>query len=119
MRHFSLNALVVFLMAAVLAAPVAAQGWSASSGAKARLAGCHDDRPMVPMVPAPGPGSHQCCQSGHDLAFLLASSSPEMSLEVSALIRLPRSAVTLAMLLSLPNLAIVSGDPPILSPLRV
>jgi len=113
-RHFSFKALVVLLVAAVLAAPLAAQESSPSASTKDQPVGCHEDGPMVPT---PEPTSHQCCQSGHDTPFLLASTS-RPSLEVSSLIQLPQGTVV-AVLHSLPNLVIVSGDPPTLSPLRV
>ena len=115
MRQFPLKALLVLLMAAVIAAPLGVQGLP-TSAAKDRPTGCHED---APMLPAPAPSSHQCCQSGHDSAILLASSSSGLSLHVLTLIDLPQGAVPLAVLHTLPGLAIAYGDPPMLLPLRV
>jgi hypothetical protein len=108
-----LSKTVVFvLLSAVLVAPVVVQARLASASVPERPAGCHEDGGKQP---APGPTSHQCCQGGHDFAVLL--SAPGVSLEVSALIQFSQGAMELAALNTLPNPAIVSGDPP--SPLRV
>ena len=119
MRYFPLNALIVLLVAAVLVAPLAplpAQGWSALKGVTDPPAGCHENGPMVP---APAPSNHGCCQSGHHTAFLQISSPAGPSLEALALIELPQAALASASVHSLQGLAIISGDPPIHSPLRV
>jgi hypothetical protein len=113
MQLFS-KAVVFVLLSAVLAAPLAGQALLASAGAQERPAGCHEDSRKPP---APGPTSHQCCQGGHDSAILLPTPGP--SLEVAALVQFPQGSFALAVLSSLPNLATVSGDPPIASPLRV
>lgn len=110
----SSKAIVFVLLSAVLAAPLGEQGLVASAGAHERPAGCHEDSGKPP---APGPTSHQCCQGGHDFAILQPTPGP--SLEVSALVQFSRTAVVLVVLSCLPKLAIVSGDPPIASPLRV
>jgi len=116
MRYFLFKTLVLLLMAAVIAAPLEAQASLTSAGTKDRPAGCHEDGPMVP---APGPSSHQCCQSGHDAAILRPSSAPGLALQVSVLVHFSAGAVALAVANSLSNLEIVSADPPIQPPLRV
>jgi hypothetical protein len=116
MRHFSFKALMVLLMSAVLATPLATPGLQISASSKDRPAGCHEHGPRVP---APVPISHQCCQNTHDAAMLMPSSTPGPSQEVSALIQFSQGAVVPVAFDNLPNLAIVSGDPPNLSPLRV
>jgi hypothetical protein len=116
MRYFPFKSLLFLLMAALLAAPLAPQGLPTSATANDGPSGCHED---APMVPAPAPSTHQCCQSGHDSAILLASSSSGLSLHVLTLIDLPQGAVPLAVLHTLPGLAIAYGDPPMLLPLRV
>jgi hypothetical protein len=116
MRHLPFKALLFLLMAAVLAALLAPQALLTSANANDPPAGCHEHGPIVP---APAPSSHQCCQNGHDSAILLASSSSAPSFYVSAPVGLPQGKVALAVLSGLPSLAIVSGDPPLLSPLRV
>jgi hypothetical protein len=116
MREFPFKTLVALLVGAVLAAPLGAQDLPASSGTTDQPAGCHES---APVAPAPAPSSHQCCQSGHDSAILLAALSSGPSLHISTLIELPQGGVPLAVLHCLPGLAIAYGDPPILSPLRV
>src|SRR5579863_4062860 len=115
MRQFPFKALMFLLMAAVLTAPLAAQGWPTPGNSPGQPAGCHED---APLVPAPAPSSHECCQSGHE-AMLLPSSAPRLELQVSGLIQSPRRAVALTEFNRLPSLAIITGEPPALFPLRV
>jgi hypothetical protein len=109
MQIFS-RAMLFVLLGAVIVAPLAARGF-VTPGGQDGPAGCHEDGKR----PIPGPTSHQCCQGGHDFAILLATPGP--SLEASALIQFSQVATTPTTLNTLPNPAIVSGDPP--SPLRV
>jgi hypothetical protein len=116
MRQFHSKALVFLLMAAMLAAPPAAQGWPTPGDSSGQPAGCHEDAPVVPM---PVPISHQCCQNGHDALMLLPSSAPRAELQLAALVSIPQRAIALAAFNCLPSFAVVSGDPPILFSLRV
>ena len=113
MQAFS-RMLVFLLLAAVITAPLAAQELRPDDPSHERPAGCHED---AGKVPAPGPASHSCCQGGHDLAILQQSSTLPSPLQLSAHFTL--HSVAAAEPGDFLNLVIVSGDPPILSPLRV
>jgi hypothetical protein len=107
---------VLLLLAAVVATPLSAQGLRPDGPSHERPAGCHHDGGSVP---APGPASHSCCQGGHHPAMLQQSSSLRPSLQLSALVVSSPDAPVVAAFHPLPNLVIVSGDPPVMSPLRV
>jgi hypothetical protein len=108
--------LVLLLLAAVIAAPLAAQELRPGISSQERPAGCHEP---AGNVPAPGPTSHSCCQSGHHPAILQQSSISRLSLQGSALMEYCDHAAVVVALGHLPSLVIVSGDPPLTSPLRV
>jgi hypothetical protein len=108
--------MVWLLLAAVIAAPLAAQGVRAQASSQEPPAGCHEDGGKVPE---PGPASHSCCQGGHHPAILQQSSASRSLLEISAVLGSSQNAAVVAELNPLPNLPIVSGDPPVLSALRV
>jgi hypothetical protein len=115
MQTFS-KSLALLLLAAVMTAPLAAQGLGPQIPSHQRPAGCHEPSGNVP---APGPTSHSCCQGAHRPAILQQSSISRLSLQVLALVEYSRRPVMAAALNPLPSLAIVSADPPFLSPLRV
>ena len=115
MQAFS-KMLVFLLLAAVITAPLAAQGLRPDGPSHERPAGCHED---AGNVPAPGPTSHNCCQGGHDLAILQQSSTLPSPLQLAAQVDFMPHSVAAAEPGDFLNLVIVSGDPPILSPLRV
>ena len=115
MQAFS-KMLLFLLLAAVITAPLAAQGLRPDDPSHERPAGCHED---AGKVPAPGPASHRCCQGGHDLAILQQSSTLSSPLQLSAQVDFMPHSVAAAEPGDFLNLVIVSGDPPILSPLRV
>src|ERR1700678_117970 len=90
MRAFS-KTLLVLLLAAVVAAPLAALEFLRDVALHERLAGCHSssdhsssDHDRGGTVPAPRPASHSCCQDAHHPAILLQNSSSRPSLEASA-----------------------------------
>jgi hypothetical protein len=110
------RALVFLLLAAVVAAPLAAQGLRSDRPAHEPPAGCHEDSGRVP---APGPTSHSCCQAGHSPAILQQSSSLQPSLQVSAQVESSQDAAAETAFNLFPSSMIVTGGPPLLSPLRV
>jgi hypothetical protein len=115
MQIFS-KAVVFVLLSAVLAAPLAAQGFLLSAGAQEPPAGCHEDSGKPP---APGPCSHQCCLGSHHPAILQQSSSSRPPLQVSPLVDFRPQSVAVNMRSNSPNRVIVPGDPPATSPLRL
>ncbi|HXR16777.1 MAG TPA: hypothetical protein VN777_11320 [Terriglobales bacterium] len=110
------KALVFLLLAAVMAAPRAAQGLRSDNPAHEPAAGCHEDGGSVP---APAPTSHSCCQAGHSPAILQQSSTLQPSLQVSAQVEFSQNAAAVAAFNLFPSFVFVSGGPPLLSPLRV
>jgi len=108
--------LVFLLLAAVITAPLAAQGLRPDGPSHERPAGCHED---AGNVPAPRPTSHSCCQAGHDFAILQQSSTLPSALQLSPQVDFMPHSVAVAEPGDFLNLGIVSGEPPILSPLRV
>jgi len=109
------KAWVLFLLAAVIAAPLAAQGLDPESSLDRRPAGCH--QPAAP-IPQPGPTSHSCCQGGHYPAIMQQGSVARSSLQRLAQLVLPNSIVTVKSS-GAPRHPVICGDPPITSPLRV
>jgi hypothetical protein len=110
------KSLVFLLLAAVITAPLPAQGFPPLGAAHERPAGCHDDGGSDP---APGPASHNCCQVGHHFAIVPQSSASRSALHGSLRVESLERAIVVARLNSFPNLLTASGDPPITSPLRV
>jgi hypothetical protein len=108
--------MVLFLLAAVITAPLAAQELRTDASSHARPAGCHEDDGNVP---APAPASHSCCLGAHHPAILQQSSSLRASFQGSVGVDVVPHSVTVAVPSRFLNLVIVPGDPPILSPLRV
>jgi len=108
--------LVLLLLTAFIAAPLAAQELRPGTSSQELPAGCHEP---AGNVPTPGPISHSCCQSGHHLAILQQSSISRLSLQASALVEYCDHVAAAVALGHLPSLVIVSGDPPLTSPLRV
>ena len=115
MQAFS-KMLVFLLLAAVITAPPAAQGLRPDDPSHERPAGCHED---AGNVPAPGPTSHSCCQGGHDLAILQQRSTLPLPLQLSPQVDFMPHSVAAAEPCGFLDLVIVSGDPPVPSPLRV
>jgi hypothetical protein len=115
MQAFS-KSLVLLFLAAVMTAPLAAQGLGPQIPSQERPAACHEPSGNVP---GPGPTSHSCCQGTHHPAILQQSSISRLSLQVLALVEYSHLPVMAAALNQLPSFAIVTADPPILSPLRV
>jgi len=108
--------LVLLLLAAVITAPLAAQGLRPDRPSQERPAGCHEDDGSMP---SPAPVTHNCCMAAHHPAILQQSSTVRASLHGSARVdSVPRS-VAVARPHTVPNLLIALGDPPNLSPLRV
>jgi len=115
MQLFS-KAVAFLLLSAVIVAPLAAQGLYAGVSAQERPAGCHEDSGTGPV---PAPASHSCCQVAHHPAILQQSSTFWTSLHGSARVDSTPHSVAVARPHTFPNLLIVLGDPPMLSPLRV
>ena len=110
------KASVLLLLAAVIAAPLAAQGLAPEFAPDQRLAGCHQH---TTPVPEPGPASHSCCQVGHHPAIVQQGSTVQSPLHYAAqLVFVPDLLAPTKSARSL-NLATVRGDPPVTSPLRV
>jgi len=113
----ALSKIMVFLLlAAVITAPLAAQGLRPDGPSHERPAGCHED---AGDVPAPRPTSHSCCQAGHDFAILQQGSTLLSPLQLSPQVDFMPHSVAAAEPGDFLNLVIVSGDPPIPLPLRV
>ena len=108
--------LVLLLLAAISTAPLAVPGLRTDVSAHERSAGCHDDDGNAP---APGPVSHNCCLIAHHPAILQQSSTLLASLQGATPADFVRDSVAVEMSGGFPNLVIIPGDPPILSPLRV
>ncbi len=115
MQAFS-RILVFLLLAAVITAPLAAQGLRPDDRYHERPAGCHEDAGNVPV---PRPASHSCCHVGHDFAILQQSSTLPLPLQLSSPVDVMPHSVAAAEPGDFLNLVIVSGDPPVPSPLRV
>jgi hypothetical protein len=112
--QFLSKAAVLLLLIAVMVAPLAAQE-NYASGTQERSAACHEDSGNVP---APRPVSHSCCQAGHYSAIVQQTSTVRPPLRVSVQFVFMRDSVSLG--LGTPSsLAVMCGDPPIASPLRV
>ena len=112
---------MLLLLAAVVATPLAAQGLRPDGPTHERPAGCHrsTDHDDGGSVPAPGPASHSCCQGGHHPAMLQQSSSLRPSLQLSAQVVSSQDAPVVAAFHPLQSYVVVSGGPPVMSPLRV
>jgi hypothetical protein len=116
MRTFS-RTLVWLLLAAVVAAPLAAQGLLLDRAAGQQPpAGCHEGGGNLP---APAPASHNCCQVGHHPAILQQSSVPRPALQDLAQVESCQEAAVGDALDSWPSIVVESGGPPVMSPLRV
>jgi hypothetical protein len=107
---------VLLLLAAVIAAPFAAQGLLLDAAARQLPAGCHEGGGNIPV---PTPASHGCCQVGHHPAILQQTSASRPSLQISAQVESSHHAVVVVVSNSSPRLVIESGGPPVMSPLRV
>jgi hypothetical protein len=107
--------LVFLLLAAMITAPLAAQDLRPDVSSHQRPAGCHDDG----NIPVPGPTSHSCCQSGHDVAMLPQASCLDLSSQAAVPLMHSERTIVFVVLSGFSNLAIVSGDPPVTSPLRI
>jgi len=105
--------LVFLLLAAMITAPLAAQDLRPDVSSHQRPAGCHDDG----NIPVPGPTSHSCCHGGHDFAILPQSFC--LPSQATASLMYSEATIVVAALNDFSNLAIVSGDPPVTSPLRL
>jgi hypothetical protein len=108
--------LVLLLLTAVIAAPLAAQGLLLDAAAQQLPAGCHEDGGNIPV---PTPTSHSCCQVGHHPAILQQTSASRPSFQGFAQLESFEEAAIVAVLNSSPTLVIESGGPPVMSPLRV
>jgi hypothetical protein len=115
MKVFS-KAFGVLLLSLMIAAPIAAPGLVASASAQHPSAGCHGDSGKVP---SPAPVSHQCCQGAHHAAILQQHSTPRPSLLSLALTNFTRHVNAATGPVSVSNQAIVSGNQPAVSSLRV
>jgi len=109
------KSLVLVLLVGVITAPLAAQGLRLDRPSHDRPAGCHEDG----HVPAPGPTSHSCCQVGHHPAILQQISTSRSSLQVSAQVVSSQDAPVVAAFHPFQSYVVVSGGPPVMSPLRV
>jgi len=114
MQPFS-KMLVLLLLGAVITAPLAAQGFRPDPASHERLAGCHED---AGNVPTPAPVSHSCCQVAHHPA-ILQQSSLRWLLQGSAPVVFSQYAAVVAAFNPFQNYLVVSGGPPVMSPLRV
>jgi len=108
--------LVLLLLAALIAAPLAAPGLRTEAASQQRPAGCHEDSGNVP---APGPINHSCCQAGHHPAIPQQRVTSRPLLQVAALVEYSPHAAVVAALGTFPSFMIVYGDPPAPLPLRV
>jgi len=108
--------LVLLLLAALITAPLGAQTVLSDGSPHERPAGCHEDGGSVPT---PEPTSHSCCEGGHDFAILQHSPTLPSPLQLSPQTDFIPHSVAAPDPASFLNFVIVSGDPPITSPLRV
>jgi len=115
MQAFS-KMLVLLLLAAVTAAPLAAQGFRSDLASHGRAAGCHEDDGNLP---APEPTSHTCCLGEHHPAILQQSSTSRPLLQVSAAVEYSLDAAAVAAFNLFPSFAVASVRPPVMCPLRV
>ena len=109
------NWLVILLLAAMIAVPLAGQDGSLVM-APARPAACHQHG----GAPASQPVSYRCCQSGHDSAILQSSLASQLDsadldtpLERTDIFA-PPSKVQIVR-----RVSTSSADPPNLTPLRI
>ncbi len=116
MQALSKTLVLVFLAAALISAPLAAQVLLPEASSHERAAACHEDGGSVPT---PEPASHSCCEGGHDFAILQHSPTLPSPLQLSAQVDFAPQAVAVPDPASFLNFVIGSGDPPITSPLRV
>jgi hypothetical protein len=106
---------VWLLLAAVTAAPLAAQGLNTDFAPNQRLGACHQHSAPVPQ---PGPTSHSCCQRVHYPAIVLQGSTVRPDFRVLVEFVFEPDSVSLGLATS-SNLPIIYGDPPITPRLRV
>src|SRR5579863_3029911 len=105
----------LLLLVAVTIVPLAALDFLPDAASHGRPAACHNDGGSVP---APEPASHSCCQAAHYPAILQSSASLTSFQRSTKADFFPYSVAS-ASLAGFRNVVIVSGDPPITSPLRV
>jgi hypothetical protein len=115
MQAFS-KMLVLLLLGAVIAAPLAGQLLWPDAASHQRAAGCHEDDGNVP---APGPNSHACCVASHHPAILQQSSGSRLLLQISVAVKSSLGAAVAAAFDPFPSFVVASGSPPLMSPLRV
>ena len=115
MQAFS-KTLVLLLLAAVVAAPLAAQALQPGAPRHQRPAGCHEDGGNAP---APTPISHSCCEGEHQPAILQQGSTLRSSFQVSAQVESSPDAAVVAAFNPFPSFVVASGGPPVISPLRL
>ena len=113
---FFIKAVVLVLLGAVLAAPLAAQASIAERNGPERPASCHQETGQ-PSVPTPT--SHQCCQSSHDFALVPQRCVGQACLEAVSQVMLAPSPELKGSARDFVHLAIAPGDPPTAPPLRV
>jgi hypothetical protein len=116
MQALSKTLVLLLLAAALISAPLAAQVLLPEASSHERPAACHEDGGSVPT---PEPASHSCCEGGHDFAILQHSPTLPSPLQLSAQVDFIPHSVAVAEPNGFLSFVIVSGDPPITSPLRV
>ena len=115
MQAFS-KMLVLLLLGAAIAAPLAGQALWPDVTSYQRTAGCHKDGGNLP---APEPASHTCCLGVHHPAILQQNSASRPLLQVSAGVESSLDATVAAAFDPFPDFVVASGGPPLISPLRV
>lgn len=127
----------LLLIAAIVIAPLTTgalaevnHGSAPLAGTGEHLAGCHvrgaatlpDSRlPHSPRPgsPRPAPVSYQCCLTGHDVAVVQTSFSPQPSAGYTRVTVQIEPALTIGLLNLVEVSVVLSADPPGATPLRI
>ena len=116
MSKLNSQVLAVLLVTLIAAISMAQQEDPLMLAPAARPAGCHQHGAKLP---APGPVSYRCCQSGHDSAILQTSLAAQLSSALLATSHAMPFPITIPTQVWVRRLKISSPDPPHLVPLRI
>ena len=104
------------LMMVVGANALAMPTMGAAAGPHERPVNCHG---LPGKDSAPAPRSYQCCQAGHNVAFVRVSSLPQFAREAVQMPQLVAPQILVAMAGFWSPAAVSSGGGPGVTPLRI